>query len=114
MKKFIAIIAAFLAASTSFADEATFESVQQEFQQKVLSLVSEENASFTDLETKIAKFADETFGAHPDLMRKEAEKRFKSLPQFPDTGLTAYREHKLWDQIPVPPLEIGLLWLIYG
>ncbi|NQU24436.1 MAG: hypothetical protein HQ567_24405 [Candidatus Nealsonbacteria bacterium] len=75
MKKPIAIIAAVLVTSASFAGEATFESVQKEFQQKVLSLRSDEDATFMDLQTKIAKFADETFGAHPDLMRKEAEKR---------------------------------------
>lgn len=80
MKIHIAIIATMLIASASFAGELTFESVQNEFQQKALSLLSKEDASVTDLQTQIAKFADETFGAHPDLMRKEAEHRFAALP----------------------------------
>lgn len=114
MKIKFAIITAVLVATSSFAGEPTFESVQDEFQQKVLSLLAEEDASVADLQTKIAKFADETFGAHPDLMRKEAERRFKSLPQFPAKGLIAYVEHKTWDQCPLPPIESGWGWLVLG
>ncbi len=114
MKIHIAIIAAALVTSVAFAGDLTFEAVQKEFQQKALSLLSEKDASATDLQAKIAKFADETFGAHPDLMRKEAEQRFKSLPQFPTTNLAAYAEHKSWDQFPLPPLETGWVWLMFG
>jgi hypothetical protein len=114
MKIHTAIIAAMLIASASFAGKPTFESVQQEFQEKALSLLSEEDSSFSDLQTKIAKFADETFGANPDLMRKEAERRFKGLSQFPTKNLTSYTEHKSWDQFPVPPLESGWIWLMFG
>ena len=114
MRIHFAIIMATLITTASFAGEPTFESVQNEFQQKALSLLAEEDASVTDLQTKIAKFADETFGAHPDLMRKEAERRFKSLPQFPSNDLTAYVEHKSWDQFPLPPLETGWVWLMFG
>jgi hypothetical protein len=109
-----AIIMTTLVTTASFAGEPTFDSVQNEFQQKALSLLAEEDASVTDLQTKIAKFADETFGAHPDLMRKETERRFKSLPQFPAKDLTAYVEHKSWDQFPLPPLESGWVWLMFG
>jgi hypothetical protein len=79
MRNTIAVIAAVLVTSATFADESTFESVQTEFQQKALSLLSEEDVSGTDFSNRIVKLADETFGAHPDLMRKEAEKRFKSF-----------------------------------
>ena len=114
MKKTIAIIGASIVSSASFAGEVTFESVQKEFQKKALSLVSQDNTSVADLQTKIAKFANETFGAHPDLMRREAERRFNSLVQFPATNLTAYVEHKSWDQFPLPPLESGWGWLMFG
>ena len=114
MKIHTAIIAAMLIASVSLAGKPTFESVQQEFQEKALSLLSEEDSSFSDLQTKIAKFADETFGANPDLMRKEAERRFKGLSQFPTKNLTSYAEHKSWDQFPLPPLESGWIWLMFG
>ena len=98
MKIHIALLATALVTSAAFAGKPTFESVQKEFQEKALSLLSEEDASVTDLQTKIAKFADETFGAHPDLMKQEAEQRFRSLPQFPAKNLSAYVEHKSWDQ----------------
>jgi len=114
MKIHVAIIAAMLITSAIFAGEPTFESVQKEFQAKALSLLAEEDASVNDLQTKIAKFADETFGAHPDLMSKEAERRFKSLPQFATTDLKSYVEHKSWDQFPLPPLESGWMWLMFG
>jgi hypothetical protein len=114
MKIHTATIAAMLIASVSFAGKPTFESVQKEFQEKALSLLSEEDSSFSDLQTKIAKFADETFGAHPDLMRKEAERRFKGLSQFPAKNLASYVEHKSWDQFPLPPLESGWVWLLFG
>ncbi len=114
MKIRIAIIAATLIASASFAGKPTFESVQKEFQQKALSLLSKEETSVNDLQAKIAEFADETFGAHPDLMRKEAERQFKGLPQFPAKNLTSYVEHKSWDQFPLPPLESGWVWLMFG
>jgi hypothetical protein len=114
MKLHIAIIATMLIASASLAGNPTFEFVQKQFQEKALSLLSEEDASVTDLQAKIAKFADETFGAHPNLMRKEAEQRFKSLPQYSTKDLIAYVEHKSWDQCPLPPLESGWVWLMFG
>jgi hypothetical protein len=114
MKIHIALLATALVTSAAFAGKPTFESVQKEFQEKALSLLSEEDASVTDLQTKIAKFADETFGAHPDLMKQEAEQRFRSLPQFPAKNLSAYVEHKSWDQFPLPPLESGWVWLMFG
>lgn len=49
MKKFIAIIATVLMTSAVFTGETetTFESVQQEFQQKAISLLSAENVAQT-------------------------------------------------------------------
>lgn len=110
----ITIMSAVLVSSPSLADEPSFASVQSVFQQKAVSFVSEEDVSESDFSTKIVKLADQTFGAHPDVMRKETEKRFKSLPQFPATSLTAYVEHKSWDLRPLPPIETGLVWLLYG
>jgi hypothetical protein len=107
-------MAVVLATSASFAGQATFESVQKEFQQKVLSLLSEKNAPRTDLHARIATFANETYGAHSDLMRKEAERRFRALPQFPAANLAAYVEHKSWEQFPLPPVESGWVWLTFG
>ena len=94
--------------------ETTFESIQQEFQQKAISLLTAENVSSKDLQKKIVDFANETFGAHPDLMRKEAEKRFKALPQFPVANLNSYVEHKSWDQFQRLPLETVWIWFMYG
>jgi len=113
MRRFVILTAALLT-SVSLAGEATFESVQDEFKQKALSLLSEEDASGTDFSAEIGKLANETFGAHPDLMRKEAEKRFKNLPQFPASSLTGHVEHKSWNQFPLPPVETGWVWLFYG
>ena len=116
MKNSIALMATVLMTSACLAGQSklTFESVQQEFRQKVLSLLADEDASVADLQGKIAKFAVETFGAHPDLMRNETEKRFKALPQFPAAKLTSYVEHKSWDQFPLIPVETGWPWLMFG
>ena len=114
MDKLVAIIAMILMASASFAAGPTFDSVQNEFQQKAVLLLSPEDVSDADFNIKIAKLAKETFGAHPDVMRKEVERRFKSLPQFHEMNLNAYVEHKSWDLRPLPPIETGLVWLLYG
>jgi hypothetical protein len=114
MDKLVAIIAMILMASASFADEPTFDYVQNEFQQKAVLLLSPDVVSDADFNSKIVKLAEETFGAHPDVMRNEAERRFKSLPQFHEMNLNAYVEHKSWDLRPLPPIETGLVWLLYG
>ena len=72
MKRTIVAIAVILTATSSFAADVTFESIQKEFQQKAISLLSDQDASADQLHSKLAKFADDTFGAHPDVMRKEA------------------------------------------
>ncbi len=114
MKKPIVIVAAILVSSACFAGESTFESVQGEFRQKVISLLSEKEISTTDLQSKIVGFANETFGAHPDLMRKEGEKRFEALPQFQAADIASYVEHQSWDKFPLPPGETGWAWLMFG
>jgi hypothetical protein len=103
-----------LVASASLAADATFESIHKEFQHKAISLLSDTNTSVADLQTRIAKFASETFGAHPDIMREEAERRFKTLPQFTNTHLTGYVEYKTSDEFPLPPPETGWVWLMFG
>ncbi len=114
MKKTILFIAAVLVSPASFAAEPTFTTVQNDFRQQALSLLSEKDLSNKDFTSQIAKFADETFGAHPDLMRQETEKRFKGLPQLPAGKLVGYAEHKSADLHPFPAPEIGWLWLLYG
>ena len=114
MKKSISTLIAILVASPLFASEITFESVQKEFQQKVGSLASQEDLSVTDLQSKIAKFAEETLGSHPDVMRKETESRLKSLPHFPSTNMTDFVEHKSWDTSSLHSSEEGLMWLTFG
>lgn len=114
MRIHFAIIMATLVTSASFAGELTFESVQKEFQQRTLPLLSEKHISITDLQAQIAKFANETFGAHPNLMRKEAEHRFKALPEFPATNLAAYIEYTSWGEFPLPTLESGWVWFMFG
>jgi len=110
----ITALSAVLVSSPSLAEEPSFESVQSVFRQKAVAFLSEKDISDSDFSTKIVKLANQTFGAHPNVMRKETEKRFKSLPQFPATSLTAYVEHKSWDLRPLPPIETGLVWLLYG
>ncbi len=114
MKKLIAVIASTLLASTSFAGEATFESVQQEFRQKAISLLSEEDVSTKDFQARLAGLAKETFGAHPNLLRKEAVKRFKKLPSFPAAKLDTYVEHKSVELPSLPPAETEWILLMSG
>jgi hypothetical protein len=114
MKKTIVIIASAIVASASFAGNPTFESVQTEFQQKVLSLVADKDTPNNDLQSKLAEFANETFGAHPKIMRKEAEKRFKDLPKFAAADFASYVAHESLDQFPLPSNETGLLWVMFG
>jgi len=114
IKIHITIIAALLFTSASFAGEPTFESIKKEFQQKTLALLPEKDVSPAEIQGKIAKFAEETFGAHPELMRKEAEARFKALPLYDATELTAYVEHKSWDQFPLSDRGDGWTWLMFG
>jgi hypothetical protein len=114
MKKTIVIIASVIAASASFAGKPTFESVQTEFQQKVLSLVADKDTPMNDLQSKLAELSNETFGAHPDLMRKVTEKRFKDLPIFPAADLASYVEHESLDQFPLLSNETGCLWAMFG
>jgi hypothetical protein len=116
MKKSIVLTALVLMTSVSSAakKEITFESVRREFRQKVLSLVSAEDVSAMDLRTKIGKFAKETFGAHPGLVRNEAEKRFKALPQFRAVKLDSYTEHKSWNKLTLPGRENGWFLLLAG
>jgi hypothetical protein len=108
------LVVAMLTAASAQGEDVTFKDVQADFRQKVLSLVAETNASANDLQTKIAEFADATFGAHPDVMRTETERRFKALPQFTNTNLTGYVEHKTLGEFPVPPAELRGLWLMLG
>ena len=114
MKTPIVIIAATLAASAALAAETTFDSIQDEFRQKVISLLSEEDISVTDLQNKIADIASATFGSHPDLMKKKAANRYKSLPQFPAASLIDFVEHESSEQFPLPPGETGLAWVAFG
>ena len=116
MKKSTVITAVVLVTSMSFAakTDTKFESVQREFRQKVLSLVSAKDVSVTGLQTKIAKFASETFGVHPGLVRNEAEKRFKTLPQFRAVKFDSYIEHKSWNQLPLPDRKTDWVWLLIG
>jgi len=114
MKKTVVIIASALVASASFAGNPTFESVQTEFQQKVLSLVADKGTHISDLQSKLAAFANETFGAHPEIVRKETEKRFKNLPKFAAADFASYVAHESLDQFPLPYNETGLLWLMFG
>jgi hypothetical protein len=100
--------------SASLTGQPTFESVQKEFQQKAISLLSAQDVSVNDLQAKIAKFANETLGAHPELMRKETERRFAALSQYPATNLTAYIDHNSLNEFPSPPMEDGWMWLMFG
>jgi len=114
VKTVIAIIIACLLTSAALADEPTFESVQEEFRQKAVSILSEsEEASPTDIAAKIAEIseiANATFGAHPDLMKKEAANRFKNLPVFPASRLDDFVEHKSSKQFPILQSDAGLVW----
>lgn len=114
MMKYTALLALMFMTSGSLAGDATFESIQKDFQRKTISLLSNTNISVADLQTTVAKFAGETFGAHPDIMRQETERRFKALPVFPDTNLSGYVEHKISDEFPLPPPETGWVWLMFG
>jgi hypothetical protein len=114
MMKAIVPLAIVLMGSASLADEVTFESLQQAFRKQVLSLVSQTNASAMELQSELAAFAQQTFGVHPGIMRKEAEKRFADLPVFPARKLESYDEHMMWDQFPLPSTETGLMWLMFG
>lgn len=109
MRESVVITAAVLVTSASLAGQATFESVQSEFLQKALTLLSEKDTSPADFQTKIAKAAYETFGAHPDVMRKEAADRFNALPPFPAASLTSYAEYKSCDQLPLTEARWVLL-----
>lgn len=112
--KAIVLLAGLLMASASLAEDVTFESLQQAFQKQALSLVSQTNASAMDIQSELAKFAQDTFGAHPEVVRKEAEKRFADLPVFPAHKLKSYDEHMMWDQFPLPSAEIGWMWLMFA
>ncbi len=112
MKTHIAIIGAMLISSATFAEEATFDSVQKEFQQKVLSLAADKNVYVNDLQAKLSKFADETFGAHPRLMKKETERRFKQLTKFAEVDLGVYVHYKSFEQLL--PSEIREILLFLG
>ena len=113
MKAIVPLAVVFMA-SASLAEDVTFESLQQAFQQQALSLVSQTNASTMNLQSELAKFAQDTFGAHPEVMRKEAEQRFADLPVFPTEKLKSYDEHMMWDQFPLPSAETGWKWLMFG
>ena len=110
----IAAVVALFATFGHAADEPTFESVQEEFRQKVISLLSQKEVSAADLQNKIVEIAKATFGSHPEVMKKEAASRYKSLPQFPAASLTDFVEHKSWEQFPLPPAETGLAWVTFG
>jgi hypothetical protein len=118
MKIIIAFIASVLAASAALADEPTFESVQDEFRQYAISLLSEsERTSPTELAANIAKIseiANATFGSHSNLMKKEASSRFKRLPVFPASRLAEFVEHKSSKRFPLLPSEAGLVWATSG
>ena len=114
MDKLLAVIVTFFVTSASFADEPTFDSVQSEFQRKAVLLLSQDDVSDADFNTRIVKLAEETFGAHPDAMRKETARRFKILPQFHAMNLTQFTEYKSWDLRSLPPMENGLIWFAYG
>lgn len=90
MKIKITIIALLLITSVCCAQDVTFTSIQQEFQQKVLSLVPETDSSQEELNEKILIFGQETFGNHPKVVKKETMKRFKQLPVFPEASLKEY------------------------
>ena len=110
----IAAVVALFATFGHAADEPTFESVQEEFRQKAISLLSDREMSTTEFQSKLAEIANATFGSHPEVMKKEAANRYKSLPQFPAASLTEFVEHKSWEQFPMPPAELGLAWVTFG
>lgn len=90
MKTQIAIIALLLITSVCCAQDVTFTSIQQEFQQKIFSLIPETQSSPKALDEKILGFGQETFGRHPKIMQKETLKRFNQLPVFPESDLKKY------------------------
>lgn len=90
MKIKTTIVALLLITLVCCAQDVTFTSIQQEFQQKVLSLVPETGSSQEELNEKILIFGQETFGNHPKVVKKETMRRFKQLPLFPETSLKEY------------------------
>jgi len=114
MEKVLVVIAMIFTTTTSFADEPTFAYVQSEFQRKAALLLSQNDISENDFNTRIVKLAAETFGAHRGVMRKEMERRFMILPQFHARNLTRFAEHKSLDLRSLPPMENSQIWLAYG
>lgn len=114
MKARFSIIATVLMATVASAQEPTFESVQEEFRQKAVSLLAEEGVSAKEFQTKISEIANATFGSNSALMKKEVAKRFKRLPVFSETNLAEFAEHKSLNQFSLPPTNDGLLWVTFG
>lgn len=114
MKARFSIIATVLVATVASADEPTFDSVQEEFRQKAVSLLTEEGISAQEFQKKISEIANTTFGSHAVLMKKETANRFRRLPVIPESSLAEFAEHKLLDQFPLPPTDDGLLWITFG
>ena len=113
MSRLLFVITICFLASTGFSDEPTFESLEDEFREKVESLLSgKEERAIADLQAKLASFAKETFGAHPDLIKRETESRFKTLPEFAPELIDEYEEHRFFDDMPLPSPESEEYWLI--
>jgi hypothetical protein len=108
MKTQSVIVAITLIASAAVADKPTFEYVQQEFQKKARALLKDEHVSFKDIQLKLAQFAEETFGAHLEVMKEEAERRLRDLPTFPESKLAEYTFHKALSHVPLSSLTDDL------
>jgi hypothetical protein len=114
MKTQIAIIASLLITSVCCAQDATFTSIQQEFQQKILSLVNETDISPKGLDEKILGFGHETFGSHPKVMQKETLRRFKQLPVFAESELKKYKVHTTLGHSSFSASNLAELSLLLG
>jgi hypothetical protein len=114
MKGTLGILVVGLVTSGALLGEDTFESVQDGFRRRVVELLHEQQVPTVELEERLGELAAETFGAHPQLLRREAEERFSALPVFPEDDLGAWEEHASWGPIPALPPEAERQWLLVG
>ncbi|WP_320041724.1 hypothetical protein [uncultured Desulfobacter sp.] len=114
MKTLITIIACLLIASTACTKDVTFSLLQKEFQEKVITLVSETALSEGELLTKIEIFGQETFGKFPKVVKKEAQKRFNELPLFSESDLERYKVKATINQSTLSDPDSAQLWILIG